>query len=90
MNLSDIEALWAMEYDSIELKGADTMYARAWVDAFPELAERIDPATGNIDPRRAATDKPWGEVKVEIRSMIYSCPAALKAPKRKGTGRHSY
>lgn len=89
-SLSDIEALWKMEYESIELKGADVMYARAWVDTFPELAERIDPATGNIDLNRIPADKSWREVKVEIRSMIYNCPAARKAPKRKGTGRHSY
>lgn len=88
--LSDVDALWKMEYESIGMKSEDFSYARAWVDTFPELAERIDPETGNVDLRRDTLDKPWWEVKVGIRSMIHNCPAAQKAPKRKGTGRHSY
>lgn len=90
LKLSDIEALWKMEYESVGMKGEDLMYARAWVDTFPELAERIDPETGNVDLKRDPSDKFWWELTVEIRSMIYNCPVAQKAPKRKGTGRHSY
>lgn len=69
-NLTDIEALYLMGNNSIVMYGADTLYAQVWVDNYPHWAERIDPETGNIDPKRTPSDKPWEEVKEEIKVMM--------------------
>lgn len=70
--MSDIEALWSMQNQSIVRFGMDTAYANEWSSLFPELAERINPRTGNINPYSDPIDKPWREVQKDIKEMIHA------------------
>lgn len=83
--MNDIEALWRMEYEPLAPKGLDRFYAESWVNHFPHLAERINPETGWVDPKRSASDKRWWEVKDDIKEMTQkSRREKLNLPKPKG------
>lgn len=87
--MSDVEALWHMRYNPITAHNLDGMYEQRWLQSFPHWAERIDPETGNVDPKRPPSDKPWREVKEDVRAMMQqSHQKKLGLPKPKG--RHSY
>lgn len=83
--MNDIEALWYMENEPVAPKALDRFYARTWFNHFPHWAERIDPLTGNVDPKRAPSDKSWWAVKQDIREMMReSCRGKSSLPKSKG------
>lgn len=64
---SDIRALAELRKSSgIFWQG----YGQAWVSYFPHLAERIDPATGNIGTDAVSGSKRWEILEGELESMI--------------------
>lgn len=45
-------------------------YGKNWISYFPHLAERIDPATGNIGKAVVSSSKSWEVLEGELESLI--------------------
>lgn len=67
MDASDIASLGRLQ----ESNGVFwATYGQSWANYFPELAEKINPSTGNIDKNYPSSVRKWETVELELDQLV--------------------